>query len=155
MGLSLFFFLVWLFCALFTVLPKKLSLVENTIIYLLVLIININFSWIIIEELELVRSSDNPIAYTAFLLNRSVLIPVVVMILLNLLQKNVIKNGLLITGTVGIMLSLSIMSSYFKITDYLKWNYGWDILYYLFLNLCALLAYKAFKKITNEEVNYT
>lgn len=63
MGFVVFFFLTWLFVSIFAAMPKKLTFVENTLVYLVILIVSINFSWIVIEELKLMSLTKNGFNY--------------------------------------------------------------------------------------------
>lgn len=85
MGFVTFFFLTWLFVLIFAFIRKKLTIVENTLVFLIILIVSINFSWIIIDEMKLITLTKNGFDYTGYLLNRSIIIPILLLIQLNLL----------------------------------------------------------------------
>ncbi|MCL6573235.1 MAG: hypothetical protein K6T88_16380 [Bacillus sp. (in: Bacteria)] len=157
MGFSILFLLTWLFSALFVVIQKKLSIIENTFIFLLILIVGINFSWITIEEMKLITLSKNGLDYTAFLLNQSVLFPMLLLIQLNLLQRSkTVRKTIIITfSSVGIMLGISFLLTFYNVTDYTKWNYGYDAIYYFGLHLIAFYSYKSFRKVTKSVVEYS
>ncbi|MEY2191982.1 hypothetical protein AB7942_04485 [Neobacillus sp. BF23-41] len=84
MGLVVFFFLAWLVVSLFAVIKKKLTFAENSLIFLVILIVSINISWIVIEELKLIKRTQESLEYTAYLLNRSVITPFLILIQVNL-----------------------------------------------------------------------
>ncbi|HYK73133.1 MAG TPA: hypothetical protein VEV44_08430, partial [Pseudoneobacillus sp.] len=86
MGFVVYFFVAWLVISIFTIIKKRLSIVENTLVFLIILILSINFSWIVNEELKLVTISKKGLDYTAFLLNRSIIIPIMIVIHVNLLK---------------------------------------------------------------------
>jgi hypothetical protein len=155
MGFIVFFFLSWLIVSIFAVIQKRLSIVENTMIFLIIFSVNIHFSWIIIEELRLIKLSNKGFNYTAFLLNRSVIIPFIMVILINLLQwsKTIISKCLLIFYSVVLLLCFSNLSSFFDIIDFKKWNYGFEAIYFLLLALVAISATKLFRRFSRNEVN--
>ncbi|MFT8322913.1 MAG: hypothetical protein ABF649_18750 [Bacillus sp. (in: firmicutes)] len=51
MGFVGLFFLTWLVILFFLTLKNKIGLIENTIIFLLLFIISVNFSCIVAEEM--------------------------------------------------------------------------------------------------------
>jgi hypothetical protein len=156
MGFSTFFFIAWLSIASLFVIRKRLSIVENTLIFLLTLLVSINFSWIIIEELKFIDLTKNPIDYTAYLLNRSVITPSIIVLQLNLFYRSDSRiNKLLIIGSsVSSLLILSFYQSYFRITEHKQWNYFYELLYFIGLHVMSLASYRIFKRIVKDEVNY-
>jgi hypothetical protein len=154
MGISVFFLIAWLSCTFFAVIKKKLTIVENTFIFLLILVININYSWIVIEEFKRITLTTNGLDYTAYLLNRSVITPMLAIILVNLIgkSKDLAKPILYFMFFLALSFGLSLLSHYFKITIYTKWDFRYDILYFFVLYLIAYYAYKLFRKATYNEV---
>ncbi|WP_174613457.1 hypothetical protein [Virgibacillus ihumii] len=154
MEFAVFFLASWLITAIFVIMPKKLSIIENTITFLLLLIITINISWIIIEELKLIKQTQEGIKYVVYLLNRSVIIPMTLITQLNVLhQSNSVARFILTTAVSLIfLLGLRALSVYFDIIGYLKWNFGYDILYFIILHLIAYYAHQLFRRLTRSEV---
>ncbi|OLS33687.1 hypothetical protein [Bacillus sp. MRMR6] len=150
MGFVVFFFLAWLVVSSFVVIRKRLSIVENTVIFLVILIVSINFSWIMMEEFEFIKPTKVGIDYTAFLLNRSVITPLIMVILLNLFPwgKSVISKGLLVVYAVIVMLCLSNLSIFLKITKFSNWNYGYEAVYYFLLAVIAVATSKIFRRFS-------
>jgi hypothetical protein len=156
MGFSIFFLLTWLIIGIFFMLRKELSIVENTWIFLISLIVIINVSWISTEEMKMINLTKSGIDYTAYLLNRSIILPLLLLFQLNIfLKSNTFTKKVLITFTsLIVMLSLSVLSTYFNITNYIKWNLFYDGIYYLILQLIAYFSYRLFKKLNKNEVGY-
>src|SRR4051812_32967080 len=97
MGFAFYFFISWLITVIFTVMKKRLTFVENSFVFLLMLIISINFSWIISAELKLVILSKEPLDYTAFMINRSIGIPFIIVVTINFMKSvNSIGKSLII-----------------------------------------------------------
>ncbi|WP_106496304.1 hypothetical protein [Lentibacillus sp. Marseille-P4043] len=155
MGFAVFFLASWLIVAIFVVLPKKLSIIENTVIFLVLLIIIINASWIIIEELKLIKETQEGIKYVAYLLNRSVIIPMTLITQLNIIHQSNTPLKFILTITVSLvfLLGLRALSLYFDIISYVKWNFGYDVIYILILHLITYYAYQLFKKLAQSEVD--
>ncbi|ASK63805.1 hypothetical protein CFK37_17395 [Virgibacillus phasianinus] len=156
MGFAVFFFLAWLVTAFLIVMQKSLSLVENTFIISLILIISINWSWIIYEGLKFIKITEQPMDYTAFLFFRSVIIPIILVIQLNMvLQSESFAQTILIPiVSIGILVALTALSSYFHMTNYVKWNIGYDVLYFAGLHVIAYLSCWLFRKIAYREGGY-
>lgn len=157
MTFSIFFFLTWLVISIFAVMQKKLSLVENTFVFLVILVVSINFSWIIADELKLITLPKEKLPYTAYLMNRSIIIPVLVLIQLNICMArdaffwkagSILTAVLLLTGINYLMTALNISS-------YTNWNPGFDAIYFLLLNLTALIAYSIIDRASEKAVNHT
>ncbi|MBT2698423.1 hypothetical protein J7E79_13480 [Bacillus sp. ISL-40] len=157
MGFAVFFFAAWLILAVFSVIERKLPLLENTFIYLVMLIININWTWIIYEELKFIERTNEPISYTAFILYRSIIIPMILVTQLNLFysSKNIMKSSMVVLGSIATWLLLSILSRHFNISNYSRWNMGYDILYILVLHGLTYYFHKFFQRFTNNEVKYS
>ncbi|KHF40609.1 hypothetical protein [Halalkalibacter okhensis] len=156
MGLTLFFLLAYLISSLFLVMKKKLNIIENSFSFLLFLIININFSWIVFEELKLVTVTDEIVNYTAFLLNRSLIIPLLLLVYINFFQtwKNTVRRIFLTICSLGIMLLLSGLSIFFDILTYVNWNLGYDVIYFSILHVIAYYTYRGFIKFAYRKVRY-
>ncbi|UOQ92125.1 hypothetical protein MUO14_16720 [Halobacillus shinanisalinarum] len=157
MAFAVFFFASWLVLTLFLVIPKKLSIIENTFVFLIILVISINWTWIIYEEIKLIKSTEETMEYTAFLLFRSVIIPMILVTQLNLLcRANKFTKSLLILSTsLAILLLLTFLSTFFNMANYIKWNIGYDAIYYLSLHVIAYYSLKFFRKSAQSEVKYS
>lgn len=157
MGFAFFFFFTWLIITIFIVMKKELSLIENTFVFLVVLTVGVNISWIIEEELKLISVTNNGIDYTAFLLNRSVIFPLLLITQINFLKRGNSFTWTLITTfcSVVVMIGLNALATYFHILEYKNWNFGYDAIYFIFLHLVAYLALKIFKNVSENEVSYS
>ncbi|WP_101846240.1 hypothetical protein [Halobacillus sp. Marseille-P3879] len=157
MTFAIFFFASWLITALFLIIPKKLSTIENTFVFMIILIISINWSWIIYEEFKLVNLTEEPMEYAAFLLSRSIIIPFVFITQLNLVYAvtSVTRVVLTILMSFSFLLLMSLLSQIFKITEFTNWNLGYDALYYIFLYLVSYASLLIFRKLELSEVRST
>ncbi|MEH7373973.1 hypothetical protein [Neobacillus drentensis] len=156
MGLVVFFFLAWLVVSLFAVIKKKLSFAENTLIFLVILIVSINFSWIVIEELKLIKRTQESLEYMAYLLNRSVITPFLILIQVNLLLRSktmMMKITLMVFG-VFLLTGVSSLSNFYDIIEYKHWHYWYDGIYFFILNGIAIFSYKLFARVSRNVVSY-
>ncbi|HET6872601.1 MAG TPA: hypothetical protein VFH42_06380, partial [Sporolactobacillaceae bacterium] len=121
---------------------------------MLIPVININYSWIIIEELKRVTLTTNGLNYTAYLLHRSIITPMLATILVNLMwrKKDVAKSIMYFGVILAFSFGLSLLSHYYRITLYTKWDFRYDLLYFFVLYLIAYYALKLFKRVTHTEV---
>jgi hypothetical protein len=154
MAIAIFFLISWLTCCFFAVIKKPLSIIENTFIFMLILVININYSWIIIEEFKRITLTTNGLDYTAYLLHRSIITPMLATILVNLVwrKKDIAMTIMYFGSILAFSFGLSLLSEYFRITRYTKWDFRFDILYFFVLYLITYYALKLFKRVNHNEV---
>lgn len=154
LGFVFFFFVSWLVTVLFSVMKKSLSFVENIFVYLIILIVSVNWSWIIFEEFKFLELSRQPLDYTAFLINRSISIPLIIVITLNAVRSaNVNGKAYLYVGlSTVILLVLVKIGNFLNITKLNNWNTMYDVLYFLSLHLIAYFSLQMFRKLKKEEV---
>ncbi|WP_281890433.1 hypothetical protein [Paenibacillus sp. YYML68] len=129
MALVTFFFASWLAAALLYVIPRRLTFMENCLLFLVALVISINVSWIIIEELKLIELTREPLQYTAYLLYRSLLVPLLFVLWLNVLklQQSIVQAVLVTAGLTGTVLLCNGLALYEGIFTYAGWNVLYDL----------------------------
>jgi hypothetical protein len=153
MGFAFYFFVSWLITVIFTVMKKRLTYVENSFVFLLMLIISINFSWIISQELRLVKLSTQPLDFTAFMILRSIGIPFMMVVTLNIMNGvNSIANYLLIAiCSILVLVILVKLGADFDITNRDKWNIMYDFIYFAILHVIAVYSLKFIRKSKQSE----
>lgn len=153
MGFAFFFFVSWLVTLFFTVMRKSLSFLENFFVWLVILIVSINWSWIIYEGYKFVEISTKPVDYTAFLFNRSMITPLIIVITLNAIKFTDSRgNSFLYAGfSITILLVLLMVGHFFTITKMNNWNVLFDVLYFLSLHLIAYFSLYMFRKLKRGE----
>ncbi len=154
MVLSIFVFISFLTISLFYMQHKVLSVVENTFLFLIVLIININAAWIINEELNLIHTPATPIHYTAFILDRSLIFPMLFVIQFNLLYRySAIKRwfGITLLFLAGFV-CLRFLAVRLEVYTYEKWNFLYDAGYTLILQFILFYVFNMYRKITLRKV---
>ncbi|CAM3766107.1 hypothetical protein GCM10009865_06860 [Aeromicrobium ponti] len=154
MGFVLLVFLAWLITVLYTVINKKLTFIENTFVYLFTLVININFTWIVYEELKLAEISDRALDYTAFLIHRSITLPLVIVIAINLYRNaNTLGSKVVRTALSVLFLVFAVaIARYFDILEYKNWSILSEIVYLLLLHFLAIYSLKYFENIKTRGV---
>lgn len=153
MGLSFFVFLSFLVITLFVTMRKSLSIVENTFIYLLVLIINVNATWIINEELKLVDVTEETAPYIGFLLERSLIIPLLYVIIFNYFYRKITPRAIILTGFIFLIFTLLFrkFSNMLNIYHYKHWNLFYEALYILGVLFIIFVLHKGFRNLMRRE----
>ncbi|WP_438446991.1 hypothetical protein [Gorillibacterium sp. sgz5001074] len=144
MGFVVFFTATWLSVLGFAAMRKSLSFLENTVILLMAMILSVNVSWILVEELQWIHLSQDPLQYTAYLLHRSVLQPMIYTIWLNALYRGGTHAGAVLAtlGCSAVILGLNFTGVYYQIYSFVRWNFWYDVLY---AGISLLLLFGAFK----------
>ncbi|WP_456273692.1 hypothetical protein [Bacillus sp. AK031] len=155
MGFTVFFFLTWLVISIFAVVSSMKKIVENTFTYFITLTLSINFSWIIIDEMNLISLTEKGMPYTAYLLNRSIIIPLTVLIYVLFILKSDSWSKKIMISIISVitLVAISFASTSLDILTYKRWNLGFDALYYLLLIFASALSYKLISKITRNVVS--
>ncbi|WP_226617610.1 hypothetical protein [Cytobacillus firmus] len=155
MGFVLLVFLAWLVLVLFTSMNKKLTFIENTFVYLSAMVIHINYTWIVYEELNMADISQQILNNSAFLIHRSITLPITLAITLNLIRTGDSLGSKFIKAAVSIafLVSAVMIARYFGIVDYKKWNIGYEIIYLFLLHLVVQFLLKYFGQLKTRGVN--
>lgn len=155
MGFVLLVFLAWLVLVLFTSLNKKLTFMENTFVYLSAMVIHINYTWIVYEELNVAHISQQILNNSAFLIHRSITLPITLAITLNLIRTgdSLGSKFIKVAVSVAFLVAAVMIARYFGIVDYKKWNIGYEIIYLFLLHLVVQFLLKYFGQLKTRGVN--
>lgn len=153
MAIATYFFLGWLVVYCFFLCKKRRTIVENTILCLFILIIHINWSWMMYEELAFLKFSHEPNKYLALLINRIIITPTIILLCFNLVKRDasflIRALYLLITAAV---LTFSIqLSTWLDVITMVNWNIGFDYLYFLSLIVICQLLLMLYPKFVVEK----
>lgn len=154
MAFAVYFFIGWLSIVCFFIQKKKYSVVENTVLFLCVLIVNLNWTWLIYEEFGLITYSHNPWNFVAYLIKRSIIIPLIVLICLNFGRKqfSLLKNLMHIIVSALVILGLTNVSHFLKVTTVKHWSIFYDFVYYILLHVLGLVIHKWYQTYMVEKV---
>jgi hypothetical protein len=155
MGFVLLVFLAWLVLVLFTSMNKKLTFIENTFVYLSAMVIHINYTWIVYEELNVAHISQQILNNSAFLIHRSITLPITLAITLNLIRTgdSLGSKFIKVAVSVAFLVSAVMIARYTGIVDYKKWNIGYEIIYLFLLHLVVQFLLKYFGQLKTRGVN--
>ncbi|RIX60090.1 hypothetical protein D3P08_00410 [Paenibacillus nanensis] len=148
MGFVLIFVLTWLAVFIIYGMYKKLSVLENTFVYLVVLTLGINIAWIVAEELKLISITKDGLLFTGYVLHRSVLIPFIYVILMNLVFRFQSVAGRLLCagGALVLLLALDGVMLAYEVIRYLKWNLWLEAIEIVALQLATYLLLRLYRK---------
>jgi hypothetical protein len=147
-GFVVFFFAAWLAVFVFCTMVKSLSPIENTFIFLVVLILYINVAWIVIDELKYIRVAADGLNYTAYLIYRTLLVPTIFVILFNVFyRRRSIEYGLLAAVLcIGAVLALNGLARGYGILAYKRWNIIYDGVLLVFLQIGMFYVHRMFRR---------
>lgn len=148
MGFVLIFALTWLAVFIIYGMYKKLSVLENTFVYLVVLILGINIAWIVAEELKLTSITKDGLLFAGYVLYRSVLIPLIYVVLMNMVFRFQSAAGRLLCagGAVVLLLALDGVMLACEVIRYLKWNLWLEAIEIVVLQLVTYLLLRLYRK---------
>lgn len=148
MGFVVMFVAAWLAIFMFYTLRKALSISENTFVYLAGLTLLIHVTWVIAEEFKLVAHTKEELLYAGFLINRSLTIPTLYMITMNMIfrAKKVFIKVLWVAALLGVLVGLHGISIFYEFVTYTKWNIAYDLLLHLLLVGIIYAALRLFRK---------
>jgi hypothetical protein len=121
----------------FIYLEKKLSLLQNIIIYMVTVFISKNYLTIMNMELKLIKITEDHLMFITFLIFREIITPLLVLIFINafLLTSLWRKKALVFIGVISTMQGITYFFEQFKVFEFVKWNY----IYALMVNSAYLL----------------
>ncbi|MCM3708746.1 hypothetical protein M3205_24190 [Cytobacillus firmus] len=155
MGFVLLIFLAWLVIMFFTSMNKKLTFIENTFVYLAAMVIHINYTWIVYEELNMADISQQILNNSAFLIHRSITLPITLAITLNLVRTSPSLGSKLIkvAVSVAVLASEVLIAKHFEIVEFKNWNIVYEIIYLFLLHLVVQFLLKYFGQLKTRGVN--
>lgn len=149
MGFVIIFAATWLAMFIVYTMYKKLSVLENAFVYLVVLTIGINIAWIIAEELKLTSITKEGILYAGYFLYRSILIPLISIILMNFVFRthSVAIRLMYAGGALVLLLALDGIMLAYEIIRYVKWNLWFEAIEIVLLQLVTYLLLRLYRKV--------
>ncbi|MDV2582463.1 hypothetical protein [Alkalibacillus haloalkaliphilus] len=153
MSIVVYFTLAWLLIGYFIAMNNKMNLMESTVVFLVTVVASINVSWILIEEMVLIQVTEQAEEYISYLLNRSVITPLIVMIGISLMirSENGVFKAISYVGTVVLLTVVNNSLTYFGVFEFVNWNFIYDIIYFAVLMLIAVLTYKFYHNLYDKE----
>jgi hypothetical protein len=122
--LALFVSIAWMFISVFFLVPKSLSRAENIIVFFCLSMIVINIFTIPDLNLRLMQHSYKPELYISYLIQRSIIIPVSLLISINLIfhQLSMFKKIVIAIITLSILCFIELLTILTGIKIYTGWN---------------------------------
>jgi hypothetical protein len=137
MSLSIIVYIAWLGISVFYAMKKPLSKMEISAIIFCIFIIDINWGWITIDELKYITYSKVPLNYTAYIIHRTFITPMFIVIGINSIPRNstVLKKFIAILISSFVLVLIKIVLLKFDIVYFHQWNLIYDFLYFVLLHL--------------------
>lgn len=149
MTLSLFVLIAWLTIIAFFLIPKSLTAEENIIMFFILNITIISINTILSLNLNLIKSSPKLDAFISSSIQRTTIIPICYLILLNLLffcEKKAKKIAISIL-MILILSSIELLALWTGFKTYTGWNFFLTISTLSVLTLIYFFLAKFVKKI--------
>ncbi|MFS0634928.1 hypothetical protein AB1K84_03410 [Mesobacillus foraminis] len=136
MAFSIVFFIALVCITTFNAMNRQYSKMENSALILSVFILNINWSWIINFELQYITYSESPLNFAAYVIHRTIIIPLLVVIGLNSIPQAASMGRKLFTVLISsfVLLLVIMVLQKFEVMKYENWNAIYSYLYYVLLH---------------------
>ncbi|MGN7942273.1 hypothetical protein [Virgibacillus sp. 6R] len=149
MAFSIIVYIAWLGISIFYAMKKPYSKLENSALLFCLLIVDINRSWITNEELKVITYSTAPLNYSAYIIHRTFITPMIILIGINSVSRNstVVKKAVAILISSFVLILIKIVLLEFNVVSFHQWNLFYDYLYYVLLHLFGyfvLYCYSSF-----------
>jgi hypothetical protein len=124
MAIALYFTITLFVALLYFFLEKKLSFLENAIIFMVISIITRTSLTVFSLELERMQITEDPFLFIAFLLEREFIIPLTVLIFINIYYSSFAMKAkiLLLFGVLLFMYSMNVLTNYYGIITHKNWG---------------------------------
>jgi len=155
MGFVILFTAAWVTVILFYALDKRLTILENTFVYLLAMTLGIHAMWIISEELRLMTNTKDGLLYAGLILYRLVILPMTFVLMANgVARARTIAGAFLSIGAaLGGLLVLRVIMQMYEVINYNHWNIYLDAMLFMLMQAACLGALKLYRALLRREVN--
>jgi hypothetical protein len=109
---------------------KTLSLLQNSIVFMVMAIITRNYVTIMTMQLKLLKSTEDYFLFLFLLMHREIIVPLLVLIFINnyLSSSCWNKKMFLFIGVLTIMIGMDHLLVYYKVIEYEKWNFIYAVI---------------------------
>jgi len=131
MAFTIAIIVMWLFGVIFYFTPKKMSFLQNFVVFIVLVMISRNVMTILTMELHLIKTSQEPTMYMYFLIQRQIIKPLAVLFFVNVCFQS-IRLGKKVMVFFIIFISLNILNYLalqLEVVHYVKWSLAFDLLY--------------------------
>jgi hypothetical protein len=104
---------------------KKLTVLQNSIIFMVLTMVTTNFITIVVLNLKLVKTTENPFLFIVIPLYRDLIVPLLVLIFVNAFFTSstlLVKSFYILSIFVYLNL-IEALFIYFGVLEYIKWNF--------------------------------
>jgi hypothetical protein len=123
-GLPLMIFLFLTISLVFFFQKKPFSFLQNSILYMVFKIMITNVTTILTLNLSLIKTTENPFLFPAYLLYRDGIIPLILLIFINMVHaESVLKSKVIYSILIFAFLNgFVILLLYLNLTEFRHWN---------------------------------
>jgi hypothetical protein len=143
----------WFVLSCFSALSNKINKLDNLFLYMTIILLDCNGTWIFIEEMKTIVLTTPRINYFAFLVFRTIVIPCSIMYCQNVLLSAASlkqKFGAAIM-TYSFLALMERLATLFYVYTYIKWTLMYSILFYILLQILSHFFLKWFQRSTAEK----
>jgi hypothetical protein len=104
---------------------KKLTVLQNSIIFMVLTMVTTNFITIVVLNLKLVKTTENPFLFIVIPLYRDLIVPLLVLIFVNaFFTSSTLRVKTFYILSIFVYLNLiEALFIYFGVLEYIKWNF--------------------------------
>ncbi|WP_456275281.1 hypothetical protein [Bacillus sp. AK128] len=159
MALTIFIILTWLVIMTFIILPKSFSFTENSFLFLLMSIIVKNTFTIVGLNLEWIKGSEKPELFLSYLLYRTIIYPLLLVIMINIFfhtRKYSLRLIIVLSAAIVNFL-IEILGEKLHVYSYNQWTHWYflvEITLFILITYCSakLIHYIELRKNRYESI---
>ncbi len=152
-GLIILIIITGIIISSYFTIPAKLRKKEGAFLFMIILNIIIDGTWIMAEDMKLIVVSHKIPEYLTFLLYRSVTVPFEILVFLSLLLsfRSSFSKVLVSSGHVISLLLLESLLAHYKIITYVNWYLSYSAICYLILLVIAYVSLAWYRHTFGQE----
>jgi hypothetical protein len=155
--LTLFFIITWIVVITFIFLPKSLSFLENSFVFFVISIIIQNNFTIVGLNLDWIEGSDTYHLFFCYVLFRTVIYPVALVAIVNVLFSNALRFQQKVVATSVISATIFLtgfLGEKLHVYTYVQWNHWYSLLEIILFATITLLLAKLIKAIGKRKFSH-
>ncbi|QOR64765.1 hypothetical protein IM538_12940 [Cytobacillus suaedae] len=156
MALAVYVIITWLVILCFTLLPKKLSFIENSFVFLIMSIIIKNSFTIVGLNLKWIESNKEPEIFLAYFLYRTIIYPFALLFLVNIVNTSnrSLPKYLTTISVIFFIFLVEILGEKLNIYTYNEWNNWYSITEIILFAYLSFLATKFIRYFSQRKYHH-
>ncbi|MFE8700045.1 hypothetical protein ACFYKX_05335 [Cytobacillus sp. FJAT-54145] len=156
MALTIYFIIAWFIIIIICLLPRKLSFVENSFIFLFLSIVIKNSFTVFGLNLKWIEANMEPEFFLAYLLYRTIIYPCALLFMVTILytyRKTVIRVTAILSVSIFILL-VENLGQWLDVYTYTQWNNWYTIIEIAVFSILAIFISKLIIHSSKRTKNY-